>query len=78
MMDQGLAPRVEHGEEADRGAEMPRVGRDGVEGLGRGAEQDAVHEGFVLQRDRSNRLGDREDNVGPSGISMGHRDPGDS
>jgi hypothetical protein len=46
---------VEHGEEADLGAEMSGIGRDGLKRLGHGAKQDGVHEGFVLQRDHGDR-----------------------
>ena len=63
MMDEGLAPGVEHGDEADLRAKMPRVGGDGVEGLGRRLKQDVVNGCFVVTRERSDRLGDGEDDV---------------
>ena len=34
MMEQVLAPGVQHGEEADLGAQMLRIGGDGAQGLG--------------------------------------------
>ena len=50
MKMQVLAPGVEHREEADGGAEQPRIGR-GFEQRGRGrAEQDGVNLSRVLQR----------------------------
>src|SRR3546814_4377042 len=42
VMMQVLAPRMEHGDEADLGAEMLRVGRDPAQRLGRRPEQDGV------------------------------------
>ena len=42
MMVQVLAPGVEHGDEADLGAEMLRIGGDGAQRLGRRPEQDGV------------------------------------
>jgi hypothetical protein len=48
MVVQVLAPGVEHGDEADLGAEMLRVGRDASQRLGRGSEQDGVDRRLVL------------------------------
>ena len=48
MSDERLAPGVEHGEEADVGAEMLRIGGNGAEGLRSRAEQRTVDDGFVL------------------------------
>ena len=42
MVHQGLAPGVQHGDEADISAEMLRVGGDGPEGSCGGSEQGAV------------------------------------
>src|SRR5689334_3439357 len=41
-------PRMEHGGEADAGAEVPGVCRDGEQRLGRGAEQQVVDHRLVL------------------------------
>jgi len=41
MKEEILSPSVEHGEEADLGAEMFGIGSDGGQGLGRGSEQNA-------------------------------------
>ena len=57
MVQQVLAPGVEHGEEADLGAQVPGIGRDRAQGLGRRAEQDAVDDLLVL--------------VGDGGVSSG-------
>ena len=51
MMEQHLSPGVKHGKEAELGAEVLGVGRDGAQGLGRGAEQDAVDDWLVLAGD---------------------------
>jgi hypothetical protein len=42
------APSVEDGEDADAGAQVLGIGRDGDHGLGRGLEQDVVDHGLVL------------------------------
>ena len=58
-----LSPTVEHGEEADLGAQMFGIGSDGGEGLGRGAEQNAVDEIFVLVSNRGDRFRQGEDDM---------------
>ena len=55
MMHQGLSPRVQHGEEADLGAEMLGIGGDGAQGLGGRAKEDAVDLRFVLEGDGRDR-----------------------
>jgi hypothetical protein len=54
---------VEHGGEADAGAEMLRVGGDGGQRLGGGPEQEVVDRGLVLERDRADRGRQGEDDV---------------
>lgn len=54
---------MQHGEEADLGAEMLGVGGDGAQRLGGGAEQQAVDERLVLVGDGGNGLRQREDDV---------------
>ena len=51
MMDERLAPCVQHGEEADLGAEVMRVGSDRAERLGGGAKEQTVDNGLVLGGD---------------------------
>jgi len=63
MKEEILSPTVEHGEEADLGAEMFGIGSDGRQGLGRGSEQNAVDEIFVLVSNRGNRFGEGEDDM---------------
>lgn len=62
-MEQVLAPRVQHGEEADLGAQVLGVGSDGAQGLGGGTEEQAVDERLVLIGDGGNVAGQREDDV---------------
>jgi len=62
-MHQGLSPRVQHREEADRGTEMARIRGDGAEGVRGCTEEDAVDDRFVLGRDLSDRLRHGEDDV---------------
>jgi hypothetical protein len=63
MKEEILSPTVEHGEEADLGAEMFGIGSDGRQGLGRGSEQNAVDEIFVLVSNSGDRFGEGEDDV---------------
>ncbi len=63
MVMQVLAPGVEHGDDADLGAEMLWVGTDRAERLGRRPEQDGVDRLLVLERDLGNRRRQREDDV---------------
>ena len=62
-MHLGLSPRVQDGEEADRGPEMARIGGDGAEGVRGGAEEDAVDHRVVLRRDLGDRVRHGEDDV---------------
>ena len=48
MMLEGLAPGVEHAEEADLRAEMPWVGRNLQQSGGGGAKQQIVDDFFVV------------------------------
>src|SRR2546427_5782135 len=63
MMEQGLAPRMQYGEEADLRAQTFGVSSDGGQGLGGGSEQNAVDQLFVLVSDGSNLCGNREDDM---------------
>ena len=68
MMIEVLAPGVQHGGEADIGAEMLGVGGDRGEGLGGGREQQAVDLGLVLVGDGADRCRQREHDM-----EVGHR-----
>lgn len=52
MVHQVLAPRMNHGQDADLRAEMLGVGRHFLQGLGGGLEQNAVGDPLVLQCER--------------------------
>ena len=54
---------MEHGGEADAGAEMPGIGGDGEQRLGCRAEQQIVHHRLVLVRDRGDLGRQGEDQV---------------
>ena len=54
---------MEHRGDAYLGAEMARIGGDGGERLGGGAEQDRVDDGLVLESDRTCRRRQGEDDV---------------
>ena len=56
MMVQVLAPGVQHGDQADLGAEMLGIGGDDAQRLGRRLEQDAVDDRLVLEGDGGDRL----------------------
>ena len=68
MVLQRLSPGVQHGDRADLGAEVARVGGDAAQRLGRGAEQDGVDHRLVVERD----LGDRR-RQGEDDVEVGHR-----
>ena len=57
------APGVEDGEDADAGAEVFGISRDGDHGLGRGLEQDVVDRGLVVIGDVSDLSWQREYDV---------------
>lgn len=54
---------MQDGDEADLGAEVFGVARNGTKRFGSCAKQDVVHHGLVLIRDRRNLLWHREDNM---------------
>ena len=63
MVQQVLPPGVEHGNEADLGAEVLGVGGDGAERLGRGAEEEVVDLALVLEGNRGDGGGEGEDHM---------------
>ena len=63
MKKQVLSPTVKDSEKADLSAQMLGIGSDGGQGLGRGSEEHAVDEIFVLVSDGSNLFGNREDDM---------------
>jgi hypothetical protein len=63
MMEQILPPSVQHGEKADLRPQAFGISRDGGQGLGRGSEQHAVDEIFVLVRNGRDLFGKREDDM---------------
>ena len=65
---QVLAPGVEHGDEADLGAEMLGSAAMVLQRLGGGPEQDVVDHRLVLESDVGDRCGQGEDDV-----EIGHR-----
>src|SRR5437016_4917320 len=63
MVRHRRAPGVKHRSDADAGAQVLGIGRDGDHGLGRGREQDVVDRGLVLIRDVRNGPRQREHHV---------------
>jgi len=63
VQEQVLSPTVQYSEEADLGAQMFGIGSNGGQGLGRGSEQNAVNEIFVLVSNGGDLFGEREDDV---------------
>src|ERR1700737_2052947 len=63
MMVEVLAPGVQHGRDADLGAEVLRIGGDRQEALGGGLEQEAVDRRLVLIGDGTDLSRQREDDV---------------
>lgn len=62
-MQQILAPRVQHGEEANLGAQVFGIGGNGVQGLGRCPEENAVDRRLILIGNCGNCFRHREDHV---------------
>ena len=62
-MGHGRAPAVQHGGDANAGAEVLWVVRDRDQGLGRGLEQQVVDDGLVLVGDIGDRTRQREHDV---------------
>jgi hypothetical protein len=63
MMMQGLAPGMQDREEAQVGAEMPRIAGDCEEGFGHGLKQTRIERARVLQHDRAEGMREREDHM---------------
>ena len=63
VLQQGLAPSVKDGEEAELGAEMYGVGSDGQQGFGGGAEKDVIDRCLVVKGDGGDLLRHREDDM---------------
>jgi hypothetical protein len=55
MVQQVLTPRVQDRQETDLGAEVPRIGSDLLQRLGRSAKEDAVDDATILETDRPER-----------------------
>ena len=55
MMLERLAPGMEHGENAEVGTEMARIGGEFAQRLGRGPKQDGVNARLVLEGDPGDR-----------------------
>ena len=68
VVQQVLTPTVEHGEEADPGAEVLGGGADGAQGFGGGAEQNAIDHFLVLAGDRGNLFRQRKDHMEILGV----------
>jgi hypothetical protein len=63
MMQQILAPSVQHGEEANLRAQVFGIGGDGAQGLGRRTEENAVDRRLVLIGNGGNLFRYRKDDV---------------
>jgi hypothetical protein len=63
MMRQRLPPCVQHGDDANLGAEPARIGGERRHRLSRSLEQDGIDDGLVLESDRCDRCRKRKDDV---------------
>ena len=63
VQSQILPPGMEHGEETNLGAQMFGIGGDGLQGLGRRTEENAVDRRLVLMSDGGNLFGQRQNDV---------------
>ncbi len=68
MMLEGLAPGVEHGEEADVGPQVLRVPGDGAQRGRGGSKQHPIEQPFVLEGQRAERS-----RQGADDVEVGHR-----
>ena len=57
VQSQRLPPGMEHGEETNLSAQMLGIGGDGLQGLSRRTEENAVDRRLVLMGDGGNRFG---------------------
>jgi hypothetical protein len=63
MVTQVLTPAMKHGNEADLGTQVPRIGGDCAQRFGRRFEQDGVDRCLVLGGDLGSWCRQREDDV---------------
>jgi hypothetical protein len=63
MITKSLAPGVKHRKEADLGAQVLGVSRDGAQGLGRSPEQNVIDDLLVLQGNGGDGLRHGEDDM---------------
>jgi len=63
MMQQILPPRMQDCDEADFGTQVLRIGGDREHGFGAGAKQQIVERPLVLQGERGDEFGKREDDM---------------
>lgn len=68
MVDEGLAPGVEDGEEAEAGAEVTGIGGDLLERAGGTAQEEIIEDGRILESQRREALRQGEDDM-----RVGHR-----
>jgi hypothetical protein len=60
VVQQVLTPGVKHGKKADARPQMLRIGSDGEQGLGNGAQQESIEAALILQTPVSQGLGNGE------------------
>ena len=63
MVNQGLTPGMQDGEEANFGSQVFRVSADRAQGVGGGSEEQVVNECLILIRDGGDFLRESEDDV---------------
>lgn len=63
MVQQGLSPGLQDGDKADVGPQVFWVAGDGQQSLGGSSKQKTVEHSLVLQRQRAELIGQREDEV---------------
>src|SRR5260370_2959252 len=63
VVSEGLAPTVQDAEEADPGAEVFGICRDGLQGLGCGAKQQGVHRAVMRECQSGQLLWQRKDDI---------------
>jgi len=76
MMEQGLSPSVQHGEEADVRSDVFRIGGNGMEGFRGCPKKDGVDDTFVLKGHGCDFIGNgKDDMIIGNGKQFGHARP---
>ena len=63
VREKSLAPGMQNGQKADVGAQVFGIRSNLEESLGRGSKEQAINQSFILQGQRSQEVGQGEDDM---------------